>query len=149
MSNEINSPTLTASTGDTFSSTDSHSESGDSQANYVRPMQRTSNGQMVPVNSDSVRSQSSQRLRPNLLTRDNRSRTPKRSDASSTAVVVTTRPQRPKNAPSDSLLRLGPSSQPEAPKNATVMTSSYFPSTDTLNSSLDGRHKPFSCCRTM
>lgn len=145
-------PTSTASTRDTLSSTETPSESSDSQARYVRPMQRKPNGQMVPVNVDSVRSPSSQRPRPNPLTRDSRSRTPRRSeDSPATAVTGSTVAweQRAKDSPSNSLLRQGPMPSSGTAKNTTYTTSSSYPSTDTLNSNYDDRHRVFSCCHTM
>ncbi|VDM30781.1 unnamed protein product [Hydatigera taeniaeformis] len=147
--------TSTASTKDTFSSTESPSESSDSQARYLRPMQRKPNGQMVPLNAESVRSPSSQRSRQNPPTRDNRSRTPRRSDGSSattpTGSATTTQGwnQRTRDSPSNPLLRQGPLAPSGTSKNVTNTNPSSYPSTDTLNSSHDDRHRVFSCCHTM
>ncbi|KAL5968389.1 hypothetical protein TSMEX_003896 [Taenia solium] len=146
----LSPPTSTASTKDT-SLTESPSESSESQAKYVRPMHRKPNGQMVPVNAESVRSPPNQRPRPNPLTRDNRSRTPRRSEASPTTTVTGSTvgwDQRAKGSSSNSLLRQGPLLSSGTVKNATTNSISY-PSTDTLNSTYDDRRRVFSCCHTM
>ncbi|VDK40144.1 unnamed protein product [Taenia asiatica] len=146
----LSPPTSTASTKDT-SLTESPSESSESQAKYVRPMHRKSNGQMVPVDAESVRSPPNQRPRPNPLTRDNRSRTPRRSEASPTATVTGSTmgcEQRAKGSSSNSLLRQGPLLSSGTAKNATANSIPY-PSTETLNSTYDDRRRVFSCCHTM
>ncbi|KAL5103364.1 Protein phosphatase 1 regulatory inhibitor subunit 16B [Taenia crassiceps] len=144
------SPTSTTSTRDTLSSTETPSESSDSQARYVRPMQRKPNGQMVPVNADAVRLPSSQRPRPTPPTRDNRSRTPRRSEASPANAITGSRwEQRAKSSPSNPILRQGPLPPSGTAKNPTFTNSSSYPSTDTLNSDYDDRRRVFSCCHTM
>ncbi|KAM3173539.1 hypothetical protein ACTXT7_012321 [Hymenolepis weldensis] len=160
----------------TFTETPESESSDSSRSNYVRPMQRNSNGQMVPIvnttttnNSDSARSPPSQRSRPTPPSRDNRSRTPGRSGVSvgssassygsprgqrvNTTAGAAAAAQLPPSNPT--VLRQGPlPQQPQneipRPKANNVTSPSSFISTETLNSDYgSGGRKPFLCCHTM
>ncbi|VDN98562.1 unnamed protein product [Rodentolepis nana] len=164
-SSASNSSSTSSSTTETPDSESSDS----SRSNYVRPMQRNSNGQMVPIvnttnNNDLVRSPLSQRSRPTPPSRDNRSRTPGRSDASMGSPNHYGSPKGPRSNTTaaaqlpplnHSVLRQGPLPQPpqnEIPRSNmnSVTPSSKFVSTETLNSvNGEQRRKPFLCCHTM
>ncbi|VDL60735.1 unnamed protein product [Hymenolepis diminuta] len=159
----------------TFTETSESESSDSSRSNYVRPMLRNINGQMVPIvtnatnNSDSARSPPSQRSRPTPPSRDNRSRTPGRSGASVGSPAssygslrgqrVNTTAGSPATAqvppPNPAVLRQGPlPQQPQneipRPKANNVTSPSSFISTETLNSDCgSGGRKPFLCCHTM
>lgn len=156
----------------TFTETPESESSDSSHSNYVRPMLRNSNGQMVPIvntttnnNSDSARSPPSQRSRPTPPSRDNRSRTPGRLGASvgspassygspkgqrvNTAAGSAAAAQLPPSNPTVPLPQQSQSEIPR-PKANNVTSPSSFISTETLNSDCgSGGRKPFLCCHTM
>nr|CDS29830.1 expressed protein [Hymenolepis microstoma] len=172
-SSTVTSNSAASNSPSAYSSTSTEipdSESSDSsRSNYVRPMQRNSNGQMVPIvnttnNNDSVRSPLNQRSRPTPPSRDNRSRTPRRSDASmgSPNYYGSSRGRKPNTTaaaqlpPSNhTVLRQGPLPQPpqneiSRSKMNSVTPPSTFVSTETLDSGNGGgRRRPFLCCHTM
>uniref|UniRef100_A0A5K3FAA9 WH2 domain-containing protein n=1 Tax=Mesocestoides corti TaxID=53468 RepID=A0A5K3FAA9_MESCO len=130
-----NTNTSTTTSGDTPSPAKSPSESSASPSSYVRPMQRNSNGHMVPVVDVLPKCPSE---RPPPPTRDHRSRTPKRPYSSQASYA----------APPNPLLRQGPLPVTSpAEEHRPPRPGSPFLSTDTLN--YGSQRRPFSCCHTM
>ncbi|KAM7539072.1 hypothetical protein Aperf_G00000055682 [Anoplocephala perfoliata] len=136
-------------------SIENQSESSDSQANYLRPMQRKSNGQMIPLSSEPIRSP--QRLRPSPSPKDSRGRVPRKSDASSSTLSASSKPpikegevrNRKSTTSPSTVLRQGPlSASQNDVRSSRIDNITPASSVDTVYSG-GGSHKPLMCCRTM